>query len=428
MHANPPWATGRRPKALRLSRIFGLVAVVCFAAVVYLRASNPSAPALLDNFTLHSAANSTLGFGKIYAVSAFNSSRLSGLLDAANVTGLDIEVPPIPDWQKEEVQKFRDPNHLNRSKILNGSIKAWMSHAIVLDAFLESGAETAMIIEDDVDWDIRLRTMQIPHAAAAQKTILPKTDSTYYWGHPDDWDLLYLGHCGDYFGTVDKMRVGVGVVHPEDLRRLPHILYKDTTLPEPTDVHPFTQSLLSAFNIPRKTRLIHKSKWPLCTFGYAVTRDLALRLLEDLAPPVEIPGKWVTAYDIAILEACRDKGLRCFTVTPELFHHMKGTSLIDGVAKTAGDKPPADRVGEAQVWYRNETSNIGCGFWSKDFQWNGDQARLAWLQEEVGRKGRCVKPGRNDDGSMKPGWRPQRKAQIPQPRRLETNWKLVHGT
>ncbi len=28
--------------------------------------------------------------------------------------------------------------------------------------FLESGLETALILEDDVDWDIRLRSVQIP--------------------------------------------------------------------------------------------------------------------------------------------------------------------------------------------------------------------------------------------------------------------------
>ena len=234
------------------------------------------------------------------------------------------------------------------------------------------------------------------------RSLLPPADEEYYWGHPDDWELLYLGHCGDYFHDVDSMQVGVGVVHPKDLQQIPHVLFRDYSLPDPSDIHPFTASLLTAFNVPRKTRIIHKSKFPLCTFGYAVTRATARKLVEELAIPKEVPGRWRHAYDIAILEACRDKGMRCYTINPELFHHMEGTSMIDAPTEDLRYKPPADRVGGAQVRYRNETSNINCGFWSQDFRFDGDDERLAYLREEVGRKGRCLKPGRESDGNRTP--------------------------
>ncbi|KAF2153002.1 glycosyltransferase family 25 protein [Myriangium duriaei CBS 260.36] len=350
-------------------------------------------------FSSNPPANATLGFGAIYAISGHDSPRRQGLLEAANVTGLDLQIPVIPEWTQDQVDDFRDNDHLENSTILDGSIKAWLSHNVALKEFLNSGKETALFIEDDVDWDIRLRTSQVPKTAAAQRELLPKAAKRHYWGNPEDWDLLYIGHCGDYFTSVDSMHVGVGIVHPADLDDLPHAVYPDTTLPDPSDMHPFTVALLTAFNLPPKTRVVHKSVWPLCTFGYAVTRRMAAQIVDELAPPMEVPNKHTHAYDIAILEACRDKGYRCFTVNPELFHHMEGVSLIDGVAKTKDHRPPADRVGTAQVRYRNETSNIGCGFWSKDFRWKGDMQRLAYLREEVGRKGRCLKPGRMDDGS-----------------------------
>ncbi|GAM84226.1 hypothetical protein ANO11243_022200 [Dothideomycetidae sp. 11243] len=351
------------------------------------------------HFSPRNSANSTLGFGAIYAISAHNSPRRDDLLQAANVTGLNVQIPRIPAWTQEQVDEFRDFDHLEESTILDGSIKAWLSHAVALRTFLSSGKETALFLEDDVDWDIRLRTLQVPLTAAAQRSILPRAPKRYYWGNPADWDLLYLGHCGDYFTTVDTMHVGVGVVHPSDLEEIPHALYQDPTLPDPSDMHPFTVALLTAFNLPPKTRMVHQSRWPLCTFGYAVTRSMAAQILDEIAPPVEVPNRHTHAYDIAILEACRDKGYRCFTVNPELFHHMEGTSLIDGAVRNKAARPPADRVGMTQVRYRNETSNIGCGFWSKDFHWDGDMERLAFLKEEVGRKGRCLKPGRKDDGS-----------------------------
>lgn len=344
-------------------------------------------------------ANATLGFGAVYAISGYGSPRKDSLLQAANVTGLDIIVPEIPDWTQEQVDDFRDFEHLEKSTILDGSIKAWLSHTVALREFLLSGKETALFIEDDVDWDIRLKTQQVPLTAAAQRSILPRASKKQYWGSPNDWDLLYLGHCGDYFTTVDSMHVGVGVVHPSDLDDIPHAIYNDPTLPEPSDLHPFTAALLTAFNLPSKTRIVHKSRWPLCTFGYAVTRSMAAQILDEIAPPIEGPTQHTHAYDIAILEACRDKGFRCFTVNPELFHHMEGTSMINGEAENKAARPPTDRVGMSQVEWRNETSNIGCGFWSKDFRWDGDMERLAFLREEVGRKGRCLKPGRLEDGS-----------------------------
>ncbi|KAG8625474.1 hypothetical protein KVT40_007225 [Elsinoe batatas] len=276
-----------------------------------------------------------------------------------------------------------------------------MSHTVVLEEFLRSGLSTALIIEDDVDWDIRLKTIQIPSAAATHQFLLGRSSESI-WASTHQWDLMYLGHCGDYFTTLDDMQVGTGILHPADLDDIPHVLYRDATLPDPTDLHPFTASFLNAFNVPPNTRLLHQARWPLCSFGYAITRSTAHRLLYELAIPHERPGKWTKAYDIALLEACRDNHLRCFTISPELLHHMEGTSLINGDVADRTERAPADRVGLRQVLYRNETSNIGCGFWSGDFDWHGDLNHLLYLREEVGRKGRCLKPGRREDGSYLP--------------------------
>jgi hypothetical protein len=92
-------------------------------------------------------------------------------------------------------------------------------------------------------------------------------------------------------------------------------------------------------------------------------------------------------------------GLRCWTVNSELFHHMPGDSLTAKVEEAPGTKPgvpPVDLAAQTQVADRNETSNIGCGFWGGGFAFpDGDMRRLHFLQEEVGRNGRCSKNGRD---------------------------------
>jgi hypothetical protein len=80
---------------------------------------------------------------------------------------------------------------------------------------------------------------------------------------------------------------------------------------------------------------------------------------------------------------------------------MPGESEIANVGKTMGEEsgqglPPVDWAGQAQAVLRNETTNIECGFWSGGFAFDeGDEERLRVLREEVGRKGRCLKDGRD---------------------------------
>lgn len=347
-------------------------------------------------------ANSTLGFGALYVVSAPGSPRRVHLEQAAAITELELTVPEQTSWTDEHIKDFRPPNESD-SKVGHGSVMAWLSHHLVLRAFLESGLETALIFEDDVDWDIRLRTVEIPLAQKAARSLSTTSwlDSTQYpWGTPTDWDLLYLGHCGDYFNDLNK-GVGVGHHHPNNLTNLPHALFPDPSLPTRGNLHPFTASLLTALEIPPQTRILHKSKWPLCSFGYAITRATAQRLLTDVAPPHENPARNLIAYDAAILSGCRDGLLeKCYTVNPELFHHMEGESMIAGVEAAENHqvfRPPVDQAGLEQVRWRQETSNINCGFWSGEFWFEeGDSRRLEWLRQQVGRAGRCVKAGRGE--------------------------------
>lgn len=341
------------------------------------------------------ATNATLGFGGLWAVSGPGSPRRDHLEQAAKVTGLELTIPAQKIWTDEDVDNFKWPNK-TESEVTTGTVKAWLSHHVVLREFLASGQETALIFEDDVDWDIRLKSVQVPLAQRAARSLGSKSvdPAKYPWGAPQDWDLLYLGHCGDYLNMITR-GVGVGHHHPSDLEKLKHVLYEDPTMLKHTDLHPYTSSFLTALTVPEQTRVLHHSVWPLCTFGYAITRRTAQRLLTELAPPKEDIKKHITAYDAAILTACRDNHIVCYTLQPELFHHMEGESLIAGEEEHDVPRPPVDAAGLEQVKYRLETSNIGCGFWSGEFYPEGDSARLAYLQQEVVGKGKCLKPERH---------------------------------
>lgn len=399
-------------------------AVAIISVILFLRLCGlyPSADVFPLRSSSSSPANSTLGFGAIFAVSGRGSPRRDHLIQSANVTGIDLTIPEQPQWTGKDEDEFRA---VGEAKMSSGSVFAWLSHDFTLKKyvssrylgasfitvcvwlgllisvfvcrFLDSGLETALILEDDVDWDIHLRPVQIPAAAAAMRSHISSSSSSSsrsrsrsrdYYGDISQWDLLYIGHCGDYFDSVDYP-VGVGHLSPADLTSLPHIMYNDPTLLSRWQLHPYTASFLTALNVPEKTRLVHKSVWPLCTFAYAVTRNGAQVLREQAAPPKATVG----AFDIAIMHGCQHGLLRCVSVNPELFHHVEGDSLI-GKSQEKSFRAPVDQVGLEQTTKRGETSNIGCGFWGSAFEFNGDLDRLAYLRREVGQKGRCLKNGR----------------------------------
>ena len=295
--------------------------------------------------------------------------------------------------------------------------------------FLDSGLDTALILEDDVDWDIRLRSVQVPRAASAARIMMPpkrplgsfprlEQHQLQYWGDHGTWDLLYLGHCGDYFHPISYHGLAPG--EPYTLNDVAHLVYDDPTLPPLSQLHPFTQELFAALAMPEHTRAFHQSKLPLCSFGYAITRPAAELLQSNLAP-LKLDPEGPRAFDVALLRSCikgsRDmtgaqgrhtnmppdphRGLRCWTLNPELFHHMPGESEIVHIGKILGEKTgqglaPVDLAGQEQTAQRNETANIDCGFWSGLFAFDeGDERRLKLLREEVGQKGRCLKDGRD---------------------------------
>lgn len=136
-------------------------------------------------------------FGAIIAVSRQESLRRGGLLLAANITKLDVSIPAQPIWTDQDISDLRAKNV---SSITRGSALAWLGHLNALRTFLASDFSTALIIEDDVDWDFRLRTNQIPTTASAFRSLTSNfnvngLDRNDYWGSTATWDIREQDTC-----------------------------------------------------------------------------------------------------------------------------------------------------------------------------------------------------------------------------------------
>lgn len=74
-------------------------------------------------------ANRTLGFGAVVVVSREGSARRHSLLQAANITDIDLTIPQQPLWTEGDVEQFRGGV---ANGVYKGSILAWMGHRHVL--------------------------------------------------------------------------------------------------------------------------------------------------------------------------------------------------------------------------------------------------------------------------------------------------------
>lgn len=287
-------------------------------------------------------SNATLGFGAIYAVSHAESPRRYTLMTAANLTGLEITIPVQPDWTDWDISNVQAAEN---SSLDTGSVLAWLGHRNALETFLQSPSETALIIEDDVDWDVRLRQDQIPQTAYAIRELLGSHHG--YYGDTNMWDMIWLGHCGDFFDASQGSTLSI-------IKS-----YQDPAMPDLINLHPWTRDFMQGIGADHnKQRLVHESVNPLCTFAYAITRSAATRILREIAvsEPIRDKEHPCRAYDVRLLEGCRDEGLKCVSVNPELFHHSPTTSEIARISNSRG----SILTENAQEATDAPTNNIRC--------------------------------------------------------------------
>lgn len=223
---------------------------------------------------------------------------------------------------------------------------------------IQEDISSALIMEDDADWDIRLKSQLTEFALAARILSQPVSSNSYSRADPtfddpseskelapefqlkqppsmqiptrspygDTWDLLWFGHCATRFPVSDRDRTQRGRV----------IMSDDKTVAQ-------TQFYASRFGsdeitriYPNHTRVAHHTAENACTQGYAITKKAAKQLL------YEFGVKELTApIDILLRKYC--DGLdgqdvhNCYTTTPTYMDHwiprgsQKGASDISAL-------------------------------------------------------------------------------------------------
>lgn len=295
----------------RLSRIFVLFCIILASifffssrrkpaghdAVAQTPAQNDLNPSTLrpTNFAAtKSAGNSTLGFQKIFALSHAPSWRSRGLLKAAEFSGLDIDIPKQAQWSPELIDAFRYMGSIGMPHPKQGAALAWLAHIDLVKYFIMSDYDTALILEDDVDWDVNIKEQTVRIAEAVRKfTNVTETEEAPFgrW-----WDVLWLGLCAEF---VDISK--------------PHLSFSDPTVIPKSKYNGWTKEE-HVMQIPEGERFVQQALGPICTFGYAISRSGAAKILQHAARGQN------NAYDLQLSLGCREGFLKCISVNPEIFH------------------------------------------------------------------------------------------------------------
>ena len=200
------------------------------------------------------------------------------------------------------------PYSFNTKLDSNGTIGAYRSLLNAVRSVVAERLSTALIMEDDVDWDVSLKTQlqdfalgsrfmtsnaPLPYKATAQHPHSP---------YGDGWDVLNFGHCGGGQHTRSPFAPAEG---PRTFR-----MYNDPTTPPTNKVHtPNGSPNAKEWAKEPGTRFMYRG-WSSCSWAHAVSFRGAQKMLERMS--VE---PFSNSYDNGLMALCQTAILDCVHVS-----------------------------------------------------------------------------------------------------------------
>ncbi|RYO79223.1 hypothetical protein DL766_003995 [Monosporascus sp. MC13-8B] len=237
---------------------------------------------------IYRVTNDTLGFSKVFVVGLpERSDKRDAMALASALTGFHVEW--VDGVNGEQISDKAARFGVDRERLWNTNLGSWRGHMTAAWRIMEENLESALIMEDDVDWDTRLES-QLPMIAQGARELFPAPrprppPSPYGWG----WDLLWLGHCGEVFPEL----LGENKGKPTDDPGIRYMSRKfaisdDSTVP---DLDKVTGLIDFRIELPHTRRV-------MSSYG-------------SLGP-----------------DEAGDRGLdtKCISVTPPIFFHHKATT------------------------------------------------------------------------------------------------------
>ncbi|KJZ75646.1 hypothetical protein HIM_04803 [Hirsutella minnesotensis 3608] len=275
-------------------------------------------------------ANRTLGFEKVFAIGLPERSDKRDSLELMAALS-DFDVEWIDGIKASAIVDKAVPFGIDPKEVHDNFLGSWRSHMNAIRRIVETGVSSALIMEDDMDWDAHLK-LQLEDIAHGARQILAEESPQPHSPYGDNWDIIWLGHCGEPFPESLEENEGL----EGELREKISVKY---TIKDDDTVPPYSQvsNLVDWSAFPPRTRLIHLTAAPICSFAYAVSQKAARQILYALS----VDGLHM-AFDNSLAQMCRDAmfdlgrqregGFRpkCLSVNPTIMFHHKAKGPVAG--------------------------------------------------------------------------------------------------
>ncbi|KAH7028946.1 uncharacterized protein B0I36DRAFT_127084 [Microdochium trichocladiopsis] len=334
-----------------------LALVALITILVWYSSGSLSSPHRVSSFAdygrksglLGDIGNATWGFEDILVVSLpTRTDRRDGMQLQAALS--EVRIKFVDAIIGKTIPDNAIPKTTQHDRMGDASIGSWRAHMNAIHEVVARNLSSALILEDDVDWDIRIRQQLHDFALSAQALTQPLTGSSHTYADPtyphpaegapgavpdlmfgslpqtippkmspygDDWDLLWLGHCGMRFVSPENP------VAPK--ARVIHL--NDETCPEKRYLWSITGPFKLVDDYPQHTRAVHHSEEGVCSLGYAISQRGARKLLYELGTKDLRDG-----FDILLRFFCNGGGGRkphmCLSLSPGLFHHHRAAGPL----------------------------------------------------------------------------------------------------
>ncbi|TQV96790.1 LPS glycosyltransferase [Cordyceps javanica] len=303
---------------------------------------------------LNDINNSTLGFEAVFVMGLPDrTDRRDQMVLQASLSNIMFEFIDGP--RGESINPNAIPMSEAGDTLTGGALGCWRGHMNALQEIVRRNLTTALILEDDSDWDVRIRSLLIDTALSTRALTQPLlntashpryADPTYpepgsngtqnireftidklpptvepkISPYGDEWEMLWLGHCGVSWPVLDSDNLPFGRVFS----------YNDASVPPKDALYSLSNPYLLKDNYPAHTRAFHHVEDGVCSLGYAVSQKGARGLLRELAL-----RELTHPLDIALRHYCKGmQGRRkhkCLAAQPPLFsHHRNVGSMSSG--------------------------------------------------------------------------------------------------
>ncbi|KAB5559715.1 glycosyltransferase family 25 protein [Coniochaeta sp. 2T2.1] len=316
--------------------------------------------------------NNTLGFERIFVVGMpSRTDRRDGISLQAALGNLEVEF--IDSTDDTSVSDKAIPTIDDHERLANPVIGSWRGHIDAIREVVRRNLTSALIMEDDVDWDIRIR-QQLQRFAQASRALtqpllgwkdvyadptypladratnqtwqfdldsVPKTVEPQRSPYGDDWDVLWLGQCGQMFPRPEDKNVPKG-------RAVQH---NDETVAQKRYLRSVLEPFEYAEQYPDHTRVVHHVQDGACSLAYAVSQRGARAMLNEIGL-----GNLNAAFDLLLHWSCSGefgRGYhRCLTVQAGLFQHHRpaGRKSKDSDISAHGDELREKAMTEEIRW------------------------------------------------------------------------------